>query len=323
LDDPGPAAEWAPRSAAKYAAGYGRWLSFLDGRGWLDPDVSPGQRVTRERVAAYLEELQGRNGTYTVVCRLEELAAALRALAPAEDWRWLLRRAAGLRRDAVPARAKRSRLRPAAELFALGTTLMAEADAADQLVEAERAAQYRDGLLIALLAARPLRLSNLAALALDRHLVRTSDGFMLRIAPTETKNHRPIEAPLPAALVPFVERYLTIHRPRLLLGTGRRGPGSAREALWVSRSGGAMAQSSIRTRIYRRTVTAFGTPLAPHLFRDAAATSLALETPAHVGSTGVILGHADLRTGERHYNQARAVEASRAYQDALARRRDG
>jgi hypothetical protein len=30
----------------------------------------------------------------------------------------------------------------------------------------------------------------------------------------------------------------------------RRGPGAAREALWVSRSGGAMAQSSIRARIY-------------------------------------------------------------------------
>jgi hypothetical protein len=114
LDDAGPATEWAPRSAAKYAAGYGRWLCFLDGRGWLDPDALPGARVTRERVAAYVEELQGRNGTYTVVCRLEELAAALRVLAPTDDWRWLLRRAAGLRRDARPVRTKRSRLRPAA-----------------------------------------------------------------------------------------------------------------------------------------------------------------------------------------------------------------
>jgi site-specific recombinase XerD len=200
---------------------------------------------------------------------------------------------------------------------------MAEAETLDDRTDEERAAQYRDGLVIALLAARPLRLSNLAALTLDRHLVRTSDGFMLRIAPAETKNHRPIEVPLPAALVPFVERYLTTHRPHLLRGTGRRGPGAAREALWVSRSGGAMAQSSIRARIYACTAAAFGTALPPHLFRDAAATSVALEMPAHVESTRVILGHADPRTVERHYNQARAVEASRAYQEALARRRGG
>jgi hypothetical protein len=45
--------------------------------------------------------------------------------------------------------------------------------------------------------------------------------------------------------------------------------------------------------------------------------------PAPRESTRVILGHADPRTVERHYNQARAVEASRAYQEALARRRGG
>jgi hypothetical protein len=101
LDDAGPAADWAPRSAAKYATGYGRWLSFLDSRGWLDPDALPGARVSRERVAAYVAALKDRNGTYPVVCRLEELAAALRALAPAGDWRWLLRRAAGLRRGSA------------------------------------------------------------------------------------------------------------------------------------------------------------------------------------------------------------------------------
>ena len=55
----------------------------------------------------------------------------------------------------------------------------------------------------------------------------------------------------------------------------------------------------------------------PHLFRDAAATSIAIEDPSHVGSTKSVLGHSSLRTSERHYNQARSTEATAAYQSRV------
>jgi integrase/recombinase XerD len=52
---------------------------------------------------------------------------------------------------------------------------MAEAPA--QSTDRLRAMQFRDGLIIALLAARPLRLRNLTRLELDRTVGRRGDGW--------------------------------------------------------------------------------------------------------------------------------------------------
>ena len=54
---------------------------------------------------------------------------------------------------------KRARLRFSRELFALGIRLMAEAESSPSTPR-QRAIDYRDGLMIALLAARPLRRRN-------------------------------------------------------------------------------------------------------------------------------------------------------------------
>jgi integrase len=66
--------------------------------------------------------------------------------------------------------------------------------------------------------------------------------------------------------------------------------------------------------ITQRTGTAFGRPLNPHLFRDAAATSLAVDDPDNVRVATTLLGHGSLNTTAKHYNQARTLTATRAYQ---------
>ena len=81
---------------------------------------------------------------------------------------------------------------------------------------------YRDGLLLALLAACPLRRRSLALLEVGRHLVRHPDGYRLRLGPAETKNGTAYEAPLPASLAPWLDRYLDEVRPRLLGGSASR-----------------------------------------------------------------------------------------------------
>ncbi len=58
-------------------------------------------------------------------------------------------------------------------------------------------------------------------------------------------------------------------------------------------------------------------PLNPHLFRDCAATSIAIEDPEHVRISASILGHASLATTEKYYNQARTLEAGRLYQKSV------
>src|ERR1700730_5305811 len=61
----GAGADWAPHSRRKIAKGYGRWLTWLQTRGLLDPRVVPSERVTAERVRDYVVELRALNAPYT------------------------------------------------------------------------------------------------------------------------------------------------------------------------------------------------------------------------------------------------------------------
>jgi DNA invertase Pin-like site-specific DNA recombinase len=63
--------------------------------------------------------------------------------------------------------------------------------------------------------------------------------------------------------------------------------------------------------ISQLTRARFGHVISPHLFRDAAAASVAIEDPEHVHVTKSILGHTTLRTSERYYVHAQSLEASR------------
>src|SRR5262249_31333101 len=121
---------------------------------------------------------------------------------------------------------------------------------------------------------------------------------------------RPIEVYVPAHLTPYLEQYLKIHRKALL--ESRPGRTKPTSALWVSRDGDKMKESSIRDNIKRRTEAAFGHPIFPHLFRDCLATSFATDDPAHVGCIMPILGHSTLATSEKYYNQATSLTAARA-----------
>jgi integrase len=132
----------------------------------------------------------------------------------------------------------------------------------------------------------------------------------------ETKTHREIEVEWPSALVAALATYLGIHRPVLLHG-------SAAKALWIGSSGQALAAHTIRQIIIRRTQAALGVPINPHLFRDCAATTLAIEDPTHVGAAATILGHASSRTTHKHYIQANTLLASRRHLAAVVARRRG
>jgi integrase/recombinase XerD len=61
---------------------------------------------------------------------------------------------------------------------------------------------------------------------------------------------------------------------------------------------------------------AFGRPINPHLFRDSAATSIAIDDPEHVRIASCLLGHSSATT-EKYYNHACSVEASHRWQNAL------
>ena len=318
LEPGGAGADWAPRTRHMIAGGYGRWLTWLENEGMLDLRSAPADRVTPKNVARYVADLQALNAPYTVLTRVQALYHALRAMAPEHDWSWIQRIESRVRKTAVSARNKRSRVVPSDRLFAYGLQLMAKADGPSGGTPLQRASRYRDGLMIALLAARPLRRRNFVSIEIGRHLVRHAETYWLCFEAAETKTHEPIDAPFPSELARYLDRYLSHYRPTLARRTGRwnrAGPDQTPTmALWVSTHGSAMTEIAIYFRIMQLTRAKFGHVVNPHLFRDSAATSIAIKDPEHVLITRSILGHRTLRTSERHYNHARSREALRHYQ---------
>jgi len=322
LDPGGLAARWATATRCMIENGYGRWLSWLHNNGLLNPCQTPDKRITVERVAAYVAELTAFTAPFSVQSRVQQLGNALRAMCPQGNWSWVLRGADRIRARAIPARNKRARLQSPDRLVQLGVQIMAEVDASTPGRAMWRAADYRDGLIISLLAHRPIRARNLTMIQCGRHLVQRSGVWWLVFDGSETKTKQPIEISFPVELVPNLECYLATHRP-VLLDVGHRHGRALTDALWVSAVGRAMHYASISLQVRRRTEAAFGKALSPHLFRDCAATSIATEDPEHVRIVLQILGHSSLATSERHYNQAQSLEAGRRFQQTIAELRRG
>lgn len=313
LDDAGPRAGWAPHSRAMKQQSYGAWLSFIGRQFPACLSLPPCARVTPDTVRPWLAEMASLLAPYTRLLRVMDLTTIVTGAAPDVDWTFLRRAVCRLEQDAVSCRGKDARVRSTAELVALGFRLM---EAAQHAADARAAAVlFRDGLIIGFLALRPLRMRNLSTLEVGRTLLRTGDGHRVSIPARETKTRKRIDVPWPTALEAALQTYLAIHRPQLL---GSRVPGCG---AWVTCQRTIMTQHSIKLMICKRTKEAFGVSINPHLFRDCAATTVAIEDPEHIGIAACLLGHADIRTTQRFYNQASALQASGVYQDIIEKAR--
>ena len=127
---------------------------------------------------------------------------ALQAMAPQSDWGWIKNIYLKIKRTAPIVRQKRHRIQSSKLLCQLGVDLMNESEQRDGLSPLEQAQQYRDGLIIALLAIRPLRTKNFVALALGETLVERSGRLWISFGPEATKSRAPIEHPFPEPLLP-------------------------------------------------------------------------------------------------------------------------
>ena len=93
--------------------------------------------------------------------------------------------------------------------------------------------------------------------------------------------------------------------------------------MWLSNQGRGLGDQQVYSKIVAHTRAAFGRPVNPHLFRDAAATTMARDRPQQVRLAAPLLGHRSYTTTERHYNLARVTEAAGAWHDVLANIGDG
>ncbi|MEL7471577.1 MAG: tyrosine-type recombinase/integrase [Pseudomonadota bacterium] len=309
----GPGFHWRDQTREKYRKGYGRWLTFLVMQGWLEPDVCAADRITPERVRLYCDELISQDvGSWTLWGRLAELLAALKAMAPEYDFNWLRKIVPRLEANTVDKRNKLERLQPADRLLDWAITRL------DNLLEPppmrDSHVAFRDALMVGLLSCCPVRLGNLSMIEIDNQLRRTEQGFLLRFTSDETKTSHPMTMPVAQSLTSYLDHYLDAVRPQFLI-TGKT------ERLWITRYGLPMRDNAMHAAITRTTERAFGKPINPHLFRDCAATFVALEDPEHVRLTAPLLGHIDPRATERHYIQANQIVAGRRIRASVAQLR--
>lgn len=318
LEPGGERATYRASSNRKVVSGYGRWLGWLAYSRRLDRDASPAKRITPDAVRAWLAELGRVNRPVTLLSRVGELYRAALVMDPSADWSWMPRIAARIRAAGGETRDKRHRMAGSDELFDLGIRLMAEASGTAR----QCAVRYRDGLLVALLAARPLRRRNLAGLTLGTSIIQRGEAWWIVLSAETTKTGQLLEMPWPEALRPALEIWLTRHRPTLadLKGRWHR---PAEDALWLSADGSPLSEMAIYDRVVAITAARLGRRINPHLFRDCAATTIAIEDPSHIRMASRILGHKSLATTERYYIQARSLDAARQMQSALLSIRRG
>jgi integrase len=303
----------ADASNRKAQKGYGRWLTFLT---LTEPGCIaelPADRITTRRVSAYLGSLISLgNSTATILARLQELGEVAKVLGPQRSWTFINAISSKVRARHRPARDKRN-LKLSDELLGLGLGLINRAALARNV---PAAILHRDGLMIALLALVPLRRRNMAGLRLHKNLIETDGQWFISLDASETKTHAAFEMSWPDELLAPLEVYLEIHR-RFLESLPGRWSRPVDNFLWVSSDGSPMTQMAIYDRIRKHTHQAFGVAVNPHRFRDAAATTLAIADPEHVRIAAPLLGHRTFATTERHYQQAKTLEAHRAYVNAL------
>jgi len=304
----GPAAHWAPTTCAAVAAAYGRWVGFLAESEPAALAEHPVDRLTEDRLARYRDHLAETAGSMGQHMYFAKLRDAIRVMSPGQVPHHLLRMVALLQRERRP-RSKTERIVTTPRLIGLGIKLMkgaigTEGDVGDFVA-------YRDGLMIALLAERPIRRRAFSLIRIGTHLRRVGEEWRMVFDGPEAKSGRAFETTVPEKIVPFLERYLREVRP-MFFGANRH------DGLWAGLKGTPLTGQAIYGVVSARTRAAFGRPLGPHLFRHCAATTIAIFDPRRIGIARDLLGHASLATTNVHYNQASSIEASRLYASVLA-----
>jgi len=202
FDGRGPGAHLAPRSRLTIERGYARWLAFVAQHDAASMQLDPASRVTPVGLRAFIDAQSARCSPTTVWNDVKSVYDAMRLLAPDHDWTWLRTVKARLERRLPPRRA--GPVVDSGRLLDLGIRLMDEAIGKAVLAERPALVAYRDGLIIAFLAMRPLRRRTLACLRIGRQLQQIGETWVLVLEPEDLKNREPAEFSFPAILVPYL-----------------------------------------------------------------------------------------------------------------------
>jgi integrase len=311
LDDRGPLAHWRNTSRIAMERQYGTWL------GWVSQAVpealllDPVERATPERLRAWIAAndrltpatLLGYVGTVVRLCR---------SIEPDRDWSVHQAILSGLHRLKMRRGSPRKigRVLSSDVLFDAGARLVH--DNCHPVMGTNEAVRLRDGTMVCLLALMPMRRRALSELTLGTSLRGGAGQMVVCLDGSMTKNGQPWEAIVPDMLQEILAIYLQTGRPML----SARNSGN-HNALWLGRGGAPLSLGQFTRTLQIRTQQLIGVRVSPHLFRDAAATTLARASPSSARMIKPILGHATTRIAEGHYIQADSIAAGRGLAIAL------
>ncbi|WP_431267671.1 tyrosine-type recombinase/integrase [Dankookia sp. P2] len=201
-------------------------------------------------------------------------------------------------------------------LLGLPARLLALAERIPARQQHRAALLVQSAVAIELLLMTPVRIDNLAALDLDRHLLRPNRrgaGLHLVIPGTAVKNRQDLEFPLPAESIALLECYLEGYRPVLATATCR--------ALFPGRDGGRKARAVLGRQISRAVFQHTGLQLHPHLFRHITAKLYLDANPGSYEVVRRVLGHRSIETTTSYYTGLETAAAVRHFDATILKLR--
>src|SRR5262245_12045888 len=311
FDGSGPGSHLAESTRRNLRISYARFLSFVSAHRKDLLELRPEARINPLIVADYVAWRRRTCSYGMVAVDLDGLRGALRLICPSVELSWLLNLSKRFR-AAAPRKPRKYHLVTSERLYALGLELMDRAVAG---AEAERtskahAFEYRDGLIIALLAMIPMRSRTLVALRIGKQLVKTGDLWAVDSPAADTKTRRPLDYPISEELCTRIDLYLERFRRRI--------PGAGtHSALWASNKQRPMSTVGIDKAVRGRTKKAFGFAVNLHRFRHAAASFWSIRDPVNVRGVKDLLGQATFGITEKHYIMGQSRLAGRALAHAV------
>lgn len=320
FDGRGPAASWSPHTQKKVELTVGRFLKWLLVVKGVDLPGMP-LNINEGTLRAYLGFLRLRVSPVSVHMYIKDLCRYCRVSWPEADRSVLNTLERNLRWRATPSRNKSAKIVDLRALVNMGHDLLVSGRAQIETHPVRGAVLVRDGLAISLLALRPQRIRAFGSLQIGRELKQIGDKWHILIPPELSKTKQHWDGPFPDSLQADLEYYLDIARPKLLTHQSRKRKTKertkAQAELWVGRDGQPLHYKRLAKVIANRTTKHFGNRIGPHMFRDCAATFVAIHSGGEVGILKSILGHSTMKTAERHYIQASQIEASRKFEEAV------
>lgn len=312
-DNDGAALALRPATRKGYARAYGIWLAWLDATDQLDCEAPPGQRVTPERVTAWVRHMrasQRKNGTIKLY--LFNLHAMIGLIAPGTDTSFILRPGGRSLHTLFPTTAKPAPKLDAADLIPHAIRLHEKAMA--HKLGHQRSIFLRDAAVMAFLYSRGPRISELAAVRIGEHYLPQPDGgILIRLTPDITKTPRLIEYLLDPWCARIVADYVAHGRPSL------RGA-AATDLLWMGGTGRPLDTVGLTGVVRRRNVEFLGMDEGPHMVRKWLTDTARSRSPEAALDAAEMLGHS-YQTGLKHYAQAQDAHAGRRHGENLARLR--